>query len=197
MGRESDFKTFVVDLASVLQRCSKTGDIGHGHFKKHIGCVTVVEVDFEAEHVVENAEFKTEVGHGSLFPAKVVIADRGGVDARHEIAVAGAENIVVGAKQGVCVVVADAEITRLAVAGADFQCAEPCLFLEEVFFGKVPAHRCRREVAPFVVGAEARRAVGAQRGGYEVFVVEVVLCAGDKRGEGPGLTGRIPDCGCR
>ena len=59
-------------------------------------------------------------------------------------------------------------------SGIDFQFVEEVQVFDERFLSQVPSHGNRWEIAPLVVVAEFRRAVGAQRGVYGIAVVESV-----------------------
>ena len=56
----------------------------------------------------------------------------------------------------------------------DFQFVEEIQVFDERFLTQIPSHGNRWEIAPLVVVAEFRRAVGAQRGVYGIAVVESV-----------------------
>ena len=72
-------------------------------------------------------------------------------------------------------IAADTLITRGSVAQPQLQFAQPARLFEPRLVMHFPTDSARREVAPLVVFAEFRRAVGAHGGRQQVFVLERVV----------------------
>ena len=72
-------------------------------------------------------------------------------------------------------IAADTLITRGSVAQPQLQFAQPARLFEPRLVVHFPTDSARREVAPLVVFAEFRRAVGAHGGRQQVFVLERVV----------------------
>ena len=68
-----------------------------------------------------------------------------------------------------------------AVAGAQFQLVQPADVFQPVLFVHRPADADGRERSVATVDRKARRSVGTHRGGYQVFVVIVVIDASQIR----------------
>src|SRR5256886_15169426 len=79
----------------------------------------------------------------------------------------------------------DGLVPGLAVAQAHLQVAEERLTLHERLFRHAPRERGRGEEGPFVIVAEATRAIGATRDGEEVLVLQAVVGAPQVRDQRP------------
>ena len=175
---------------------------GQVFFTQQVGGLFVVDVGGQPQATVEGCEIDAEIELRGRLPLQVRIGDA----APYHIPVvgAGAAHLVAGADHGrplavvpeflhaVAVeglVAADALIAGGSVAQAQLQFAQPARLLEPRLVVHLPADGPRREVAPLVVFAELRRAVGAHGGRQQVFVLERVV---DAPVEGEQLAQVVP-----
>nr|GFD17414.1 hypothetical protein [Tanacetum cinerariifolium] len=134
----------------------------------------IVNIGREGEAVFKHAQIEANVARGRRFPGQVGVADIG----RHEAHQAGAARRVgAHAVAGQRLVVADFLVAGHAVASPQLQLAEGGEVAHKLLIEQPVAHGGRREVAPLVVVAEARRAIGPQREREQKAVKQLVVDA--------------------
>ena len=176
---EVDFHTAVAHRTDVHGHRGVAVGERDGLVVEHVGGLAIEEFNRTGEFAVPQTEVHTHVERVALFPSEVLVALVGEV---------GVTEAAVGARQlilvEVGVVVADVVVTLLTERGLHLEEVDPAVGLHERFLGHVPCTRKAPEVAPTVVGMEARRTVAAEAETGEILFRPVVVDTTEETGGG-------------
>ena len=157
--------THVVVVARVARRRS------HGEEEEHVGGLAVEVLDRTAQAAAEQLEVRTDVDVRVGLPRDLLVALRGEND-RH-LAAGVLDVVVVHVEE-----VADVVVTLRTDRGLELQHVHP-IDIEPRLVVDEPCGAGRPEVAPAVVGVEARRGIATVRTVEDDPVVKLILDAAE------------------
>ena len=153
---------------------------GHKHLHKQVLCLFAVDVDGEAQAVVEYSEVNTRVPLLGSLPFDVGIGE-----VLRDISCA--ERSEHGLHARAVAVGVDVAVAHLSIAQTELEVVEPRGALKPFLLVDAPCESHRGECAPLVVSAELGAAVAAQGGREQVAVVESVIGACEYGSGGAGV----------
>ena len=151
---ELHFHTTVAHAAQVGIIAGETIRTREAVGREHVVCAAVEDFHLTAQATFEEREFNTHVEVSTLFPRNVLITQA----TRHKCQTTIA--VLEAISSGV-VIVTDAVITLFTIRRLQFEFVHP-RYIEETFLRDEPSTREAPEVAPAMVGMEARRSIAAE-----------------------------------
>ena len=135
--------------------------------REHVVCAAVEHFHLTAQATFEEREFNTHVEVTALFPRNVLITQTARRKCQTTIAIFESIDVSVA-------IATDAVITLFAIRCLQFEFVYP-RYIEETFLRDEPSTREAPEVAPAMVGMEARRSIATERSRSEIAIEEVIV----------------------
>lgn len=147
---EGEFSAFVFKLTDIAPNAFEARCGGKGPVEKQVSGFLLVPVKFTGEPVVEEAEVKSEVKLGSVFPSQFPALELCDFKACTTC-------VVDTGLEGEVSIIRNSRVAGNTVAGSYLKVADHILdTFHEVFLGNNPACRSCREEPETVVDAEPR-----------------------------------------
>ena len=152
---EFHFHTAVAHVADVGIIAGEAIRAWQAVAREHVVSAAVEHFHLTAQATLEEREFNTHVEVSALFPRHVLITQLAWHECQATVAV------LEGISRGI-EVIADTIITLFTIRRLELEFVHP-LRLEEGFLREDPRTREAPEVAPAVIGMEARRGIATER----------------------------------
>ena len=166
-GIELHFHTAVAHAAQVGIIAGEAIRTWEAIGREHVVCAAVEHFHLTAQATFEERKFNTHVEVSALFPRNVLITQA----TRHKCQTTVA--VLEGISSGVAII-SDTVVTLFTIGCLQFEFVYP-RHVEETFLRDEPSTREAPEVAPAMIGMEARRSVATERSRSKVAFEETIV----------------------